>query len=212
MQPIINPTASRRRAIKAADLLKQWHEGVTGLVAYAADAYTISPVTTEDTATIQNLLPNLSPDIMPYQGANAVKGVKMAIQMMKDAGLNEGAIVLITDDIDQQEHDGIEQLIKGSHWHLAILGMGSLLVPQFLSKNGSLLQTTQGQTVIAKSGFDAMEIALAQVVDGTFISVQLTNQDVTTILRATKPGAFSTSSTLSKTNNKSKIVSTTATG
>ncbi len=56
----IKPNRLTQARYKAHDLLEKWKEGSTGLVAYAADAYTISPLTT-DTHTILNLLPNLSP-------------------------------------------------------------------------------------------------------------------------------------------------------
>jgi Ca-activated chloride channel family protein len=165
-------------------LLKRWKEGVTGLVAYAGDAYTISPMTT-DTATILNLLPNLSPEIMPYQGADAARGVKQAIQMMKDAGLHQGAIILITDELDANERQEIADLLSGTHWQLAILGMGSRSGAPIPTENGALLKTAQGQTVIAKANFSDMK-SLAQSVHGTFISVQLNNQDVDTLVDATQ--------------------------
>lgn len=60
------PNRLTQARYKALDLLKGWQEGSTGLVAYAADAYVVSPLTS-DSATLANLLPNLSPDIMPYQ-------------------------------------------------------------------------------------------------------------------------------------------------
>ncbi|SIO96860.1 VWA domain-containing protein [Vibrio spartinae] len=169
---------------KAVDLLKHWKEGVTGLVAYAGDAYTISPMTT-DTATILNLLPNLTPEIMPYQGADAARGVKQAIQMMKNAGLHQGAIILITDELDANERQEITDLLSGTRWQLAILGMGSRSGAPIPTENGALLKTTQGQTVIAKANFNEMK-SLAQSVHGTFISVQLNNQDVETLVDATQ--------------------------
>ena len=118
----IKPNRLTQAKYKASDLLKQWQEGSTGLIAYAVDAYTISPMTS-DTHTILNLIPNLSPDLMPFKGANAAIAVEQAISMMKNTGLSQGDLVL-TDDIDDQA-DNIETLLKGTKWRLTILGVGS---------------------------------------------------------------------------------------
>lgn len=66
----IKPNRLTQARYKALDLLSLWKEGLTGMVAYAGDAYTISPLTS-DINTIKSQVPNLSPDIMPYQGSNA---------------------------------------------------------------------------------------------------------------------------------------------
>lgn len=79
----IKPNRLTQARYKVTDLLKHWQEGSTGLVAYAGDAYIVSPLT-RDTSTIANLVPNLSPDIMPYPGANAAKGIEIAIEMMQN--------------------------------------------------------------------------------------------------------------------------------
>ncbi|WP_346763725.1 VWA domain-containing protein [Vibrio sp. Hep-1b-8] len=81
----IKPNRLTQARFKATDLLSSWKEGSTGLVAYAGDAYQVSPMTS-DSKTIANLLPNLSPDLMPYPGADAAAGIKLAIEMMTNTG------------------------------------------------------------------------------------------------------------------------------
>lgn len=83
------PNRLTQARYKALDLLKGWQEGSTGLVAYAADAYVVSPLTS-DSATLANLLPNLSPDIMPYQGSDAAAAVSLAITMLQQSGHQQG--------------------------------------------------------------------------------------------------------------------------
>ena len=78
----IKPSRLAQIKYKAQDLLPLLNQGQTGLVAYAGDAYTLSPLTT-DSATLSNLVQNLSPEIMPIQGARADLGVKQAISIMK---------------------------------------------------------------------------------------------------------------------------------
>lgn len=176
---------------KASDLLKQWQEGYTGLVAYAGDAYTVSPMTS-DSATINALLPSLSPDIMPYPGADAARGVKKAIELLHNAGFASGSIILITDDLDKGEAKRIASLLDGSHWKLAILGMGTRVGAPIPLKDGSLLQNNNGQTVIAKADFDQMS-QLAGDVSGLFISLQADNRDINAIAAAEKSALISVS-------------------
>ena len=60
----VKPNRLTRARYKAIDLLKRINEGDVGLIAYAGDAFIISPLT-QDIKNIELLLPSLSPDIMP---------------------------------------------------------------------------------------------------------------------------------------------------
>ena len=63
----IKPSRLARARLKLFDFLKQRQEGQTALIAFAATAYTVSPLT-DDTDTIQSLVSSLTTDIMPTQG------------------------------------------------------------------------------------------------------------------------------------------------
>ncbi|MGB2078833.1 MAG: vWA domain-containing protein, partial [Vibrio sp.] len=73
----LTPNRLVQMRLKVLDLLPSFQEGVTGLVAYDLRAYTVSPLT-KDSKTLANLVPNLSPEIMPYrgQGSDASKGIE----------------------------------------------------------------------------------------------------------------------------------------
>lgn len=176
----IKPNRLTQARYKALDLLKGWTEGSTGLVAYAGDAYTVSPLTS-DSATIANLLPNLSPDIMPYQGANAASGVKLAIEMLRNAGMARGELILLTDDLDEQEQSDIENELSGTQFKLVMLGIGTASGAPITLSDGSLLKTDNGQTVVAKTNFETMQ-SLAKNVSGVFTPYQANGQDVARIL------------------------------
>ncbi|EED28243.1 TPR repeat-containing protein [Vibrio sp. 16] len=179
----IKPNRLTQARYKVTDLLSHWQEGSTGLVAYAGDAYMVSPMTS-DANTIANLVPNLSPELMPYPGANAASGIKLAIEMMQNTGLATGHIVLVTDDIDDTERNTIESLLSNSNWHLSILGIGSRAGAPIKLDNGSLMTLDNGQPVVAKSNFTNMQ-TLAFETGGQFVPVQVTNNDVLQIARST---------------------------
>ncbi|TMX33300.1 tetratricopeptide repeat protein, partial [Vibrio sp. Hep-1b-8] len=139
---------------------------------------------TSDSKTIANLLPNLSPDLMPYPGADAAAGIKLAIEMMTNTGLASGDIILITDDIDDLEQREISKQLAGTPWRLVILGVGTRSGAPIKLADGSLMTGSSGQPVVAKANFDNMR-ALASQLDGYFVPVQVTNSDVESIVLAT---------------------------
>ncbi|MCY9804624.1 VWA domain-containing protein, partial [Vibrio scophthalmi] len=179
----IQPNRLSQARYKAMDLLKQWREGSTGLVVYSADAYLVSPLT-NDTNTLISLIPSLSPAIMPYQGADAASGVKLAIDTLVNAGFAHGDIVLISDDLDNHETQAIDGLIQDSPWRLSILGVGSSTGAPIPLPNGSLLENNTGNTVVAKTDFGNMQQA-ARLGNGIFVSVQPDNSDINAIATMT---------------------------
>jgi len=179
----IKPNRLTQARYKVTDLLAQWKDGSTGLVAYAGDAYIVSPMTS-DTNTIANLVPNLSPELMPYPGADAAKGVQLAIEMMQNTGLATGDIVLVADDIDDAERSNIDSLLSGTNWRLTILGVGSRSGAPIKLSDGTLMTLSSGQPVVAKSNFNNMK-SLASRVNGQFVPIQLTSSDVENIAQLT---------------------------
>jgi Ca-activated chloride channel family protein len=92
----LRPDRLTRARFRLADLLSETQEGQTGLVAYAGDAYVVSPLTT-DTHTIANLLPALRPDVMPVGGSRADLALGMAVTLLERAGFSRGQVLLVSD-------------------------------------------------------------------------------------------------------------------
>ncbi len=179
----LTPNRLTQARFKATDLLNGWNEGYTGLVAYAGDAYTVSPLT-NDTATILSILPNLSPDLMPYPGANAAKGVEQAIAMLQNAQMGSGDIIVIADDLDDREKSDIEEILSGTPWKLSILAIGTRSGAPIQLPDGKLLRDNTGNTVIAQSNFSNMQ-KLARATSGMFRAAVPDNSDVDAILART---------------------------
>ncbi len=94
-----------------ADILQQRKDGLTALVAYAGDAFTVTPLT-NDTDTIANQLNALTTDIMPSQGSNTQAALKQAVELLQQAGQTQGAILLISDGIFNNQLNIFEFLEK----------------------------------------------------------------------------------------------------
>ncbi len=98
----LRPDRLTRARFRLADVLDSTEEGQTGLVAYAGDAYTVSPLTS-DTNTIANMLPALRPDIIPVAGSRADLALDMAASLLERSGYSRGEILLVTDSADSRD-------------------------------------------------------------------------------------------------------------
>ncbi|MGO2509074.1 MAG: VWA domain-containing protein [Vibrio hibernica] len=176
----ITPNRLTQARYKVLDLLPALNEGTTGLVAYSADGYMISPLTS-DSKTLANLIPNLSPEIMPTHGSNAAAGVKKAIDMLTQAGHLQGDIILISDDMRSEESKNIEQLLKGTDWRLSVMSVGTRQGAPIKLPSGDML-TNNGTTVVAKTNIKALQ-ALATIGNGIYTPLRTDDGDIQALVQ-----------------------------
>ena len=182
----VKPNRLTQEKYKAKDLLPYWKEGMTGLVAYGADSYLVSPLT-EDSQTLNNLITNLSPEIMPYQGkgSNLLAAIEQSIEMMTKSGHQQGDIIVLTDGISNQQLDKVMNRVKGTKWRISLLGIGTKNGAPIELPSGQLLTDSSGKTVVATLDSDPL-VTLAQATNGVAQLIQSDNSDIETIARLTK--------------------------
>lgn len=95
----VAPSRLKLAQFKIRDLLAQRKEGQTALLVYAGDAFSVTPLT-DDTATLASQLNALEPGIMPVQGSRPEKALALADQLLSQAGIRGGDILLIGDALD----------------------------------------------------------------------------------------------------------------
>ncbi|KLV05070.1 hypothetical protein ABT56_12760, partial [Photobacterium aquae] len=177
------PNRLSQARYKALDLLPGWQEGSTGLVAYAGDGYTISPLT-KDAQTLANLIPHLSPEIMPIAGSNAAAGIKEAIDLLKQAGFQQGDIIMITDGLSESESAASLSLLKANPYRLSVLAVGSTQGAPIQLPDGHLLTNDTGNTVISKLDINTIT-PLVKATNGIFVQADTSNHDVEKLIAAT---------------------------
>ena len=118
------PNRLSRVKYKLTDLLKQHPEYATGMVAYAGSAHTISPIS-EDNQTLLNLLPSLSPVMMPNYGANPLLGFEQAAKLLKGSNITQGHILWVTDDIESQEINLIADWVSNQSVSMTVMTVGT---------------------------------------------------------------------------------------
>jgi Ca-activated chloride channel family protein len=174
------PNRLTRARYKAIDLLNGLKEGDIGLIAYAGDAFIISPLT-EDGNNIKLLLPSLSPDIMPEPGSNPLAALIMADKMLRNAGHPQGDVYWFTDGVDQEDIHDINQWSKNHPHQLNILGVGTTAGAPIKLPNGELLKDSSGAIVIPRLSAGILR-TLAQNGRGVYQTIRHDNKDIEALI------------------------------
>lgn len=176
----IKPSRLIRARYKIADILKQRKDGQTALLVYAGDAFTVTPLT-DDTETIDSQLSALTTDIMPSEGNNTEVVLERAVDLFKQAGLQKGQILLVTDGVNVDETLPAVKALDG--YTLSILGVGTADGAPIALPEGGFLKDKQGTIVIPK--LDAGDLArLAQAGKGVYQTITANDADIQTLLSA----------------------------
>ncbi|MBY6186052.1 VWA domain-containing protein [Marinobacter hydrocarbonoclasticus] len=176
------PNRLTQARFKATDLLRQAKEGEMALVAYAGDAFTLSPLT-EDRATLLNLLPALSPEIMPVRGSNLPAALKQADQLLRDAGYQQGEILLLADDLPPEYAEAALEFAAREPWQIQILALGSEDGSPMKRPSGELIRDLDGAVALVRTHFDLLA-QLAQESGGHLVRYRADSSDVTALLKA----------------------------
>ena len=170
------PNRLTQAKFRATDLLRGLKEGETGLIAFAGDAFTISPLT-RDTGTLLNLLPTLSPEIMPVLGSNLAAALTQAKNLLAQGGHLRGDIIVMTDGITPKQFDEANSALSGSQYRLAIMGFGSPQGAPIRLPDGQLQRDSSNEVVVAKTDFGLLQ-KLADNHSGTMIPNRADGEDL----------------------------------
>lgn len=171
----VKPSRLIRSRLKLLDLLKQRKEGQTALVAFAATAYTVSPLT-DDTDTIQSLVSSLAPEIMPVQGSRTDLAVAKALELFQNAGIKKGDILLMTDGVNNKSQ-GYLQNLDLNNYRLSVLAVGTEQGAPIAVQSGGFVKDQQGSIVIAKTELAKLQ-DLASTYGGVFQAMSLEDTDL----------------------------------
>ncbi len=170
----IKPSRLIMARYKIADILKQRKDGQTALLVYAGDAFTVTPLT-DDTETIDSQLSALNTDIMPSQGSNAALALEKAVQLFKQAGLQKGQILLVTDGVDGDKTLAAVKALD--HYQLSVLGVGTDNGAPIALPEGGFVKDQLGNIVVPK--LNVGELAeLAQAGKGVYQTLTANDTDI----------------------------------
>lgn len=174
----INPSRLIRARYKIADILQLRKDGLTALIAYAGDAFTVTPLTS-DNATISNQLNALTTDIMPSDGSNTLAALKQAVELLQQGGQTQGSILLIADGINANAMAQAKSIL--GNYKLSILGIGTAEGAPIKLTSGGFLKDEQGNIVVPK--LDSSQLAsLAQIGDGIYQTISSDDGDIQNLI------------------------------
>ncbi|UZK03286.1 VWA domain-containing protein [Venatoribacter cucullus] len=146
----VRPSRLVKAQLKVTDIVRARRDGLTALVVYAADAYKVVPLT-DDTRTIESLLPSLSPGMMPAPGSRPEKAIRLAQEMTHSAGLHQADLLLLTDGLQEQDVARIKTALQPG-FRLRLLTLGTTDGAPIPLPGGGFLHDNNGQIVMP--GFD----------------------------------------------------------
>jgi Ca-activated chloride channel family protein len=172
----VSPNRLTRAKYKAIDLVKAIAEGETGLVAYAGDAFTISPLSS-DAQNLTTLIPSLSPEIMPVEGSEPYLGLASAINLLRNAGYQQGEIFWITDGIENSQVAEVSKLLENSPYRLSVLGIGTSDGAPIQLLSGDFLKDKSGAVVVPRLRASNLK-GLARKGGGRYIEMRTDDSDI----------------------------------
>jgi Ca-activated chloride channel family protein len=171
----ISPDRLTRMKYKAIDLVRAGLDGDTGLIAYADDAFIISPLTA-DNKNLMNLIPSLSPEIMPAAGSEPLLALQLADELLRNAGYPQGDIYWLTDGITSRDLNPLSSYLRSIEHRVSVLAVGTEEGAAIRDSSGKLLKENN-QVIIAKTYPSRLE-DLASITGGAFSSVTADNRDI----------------------------------
>jgi len=177
----ISPSRLERAKYKLTDILRQRREGQTALVVYAAEPYVVTPLT-NDVATIEAQLPALRTGIMPSQGSAGGSAVAKGIELLRQAGMASGELLLVTDGLQLAELDRAKKLIANSNARLSVFGVGTSEGAPIPDRSGGFITDAGGNIVVEPLRSSPLQ-ELARVGRGIYQSIRNDDQDVEVFLR-----------------------------
>jgi Ca-activated chloride channel family protein len=177
----VQPSRIRRARQKILDLLELRVEGVTGLVVFAGDAHVVTPLT-DDARTIANLMPALSPNIMPLPGANATSGIEAAANLLITAGAQGGQILLMTDGLPGFDTVRAKDALESSGAALAVMAIGTKAGAPIPLPNGGFLKDDASEIVIPTLDRRAID-QIASTLNAPVEQISLDERDIKSLTR-----------------------------
>ena len=176
----IKPSRLSRAHFKINDILKQRKEGQTALIVYAADAFTVSPLT-DDADTIAAQVPALDTSIMPAQGSRLDKALEKAAELFTNAGHSKGDIIIISDSTDNRAINKARKL-KDMGYTSSVLAIGTADGAPINANGGGFVKDKSGAIVVPKLDLSSMR-KLALSGGGLFSQFSAGDNDINTLLK-----------------------------
>lgn len=152
----LKPNRLTRAKYKIRDLINAVHNTQMGLVVFTQEAFTASPLS-QDANTLNALLDELSPDMMPVPGSNSGQGLTEGYKLLQQAAVNGGNLLLITASNPTAGSIAAAEMIAQAGAHLSVLAM--------LENNAANQATIASLQQLARTGNGTFYLFTADATD-----------------------------------------------
>jgi len=172
----IKPSRLQRAIYKINDLLNQRNEGQTALLVFSDEPYIVTPLT-DDTATIKSLLPALETSIMPSTGHEVNKAIIKASELLSQAGISDGSILLVTSALTYQDMENSIESANQKGIKISVLGVGGEEAVPIPKKGGGFVKDAKGALIITTLAKEHLN-RLATSTHGLYKTMSIDDSDI----------------------------------
>ncbi len=176
----ISPSRLTRARLKILDLLDRREGGQTALVVYSANAFTVTPLTS-DTDTIAALVNSLSTDIMPSRGSYPPAAIEKGRQLLEQAEVPVGEVLLVTDGGTSPAAERYARELRTAGYTLSILGVGTPEGAPIPRASGGFVTDQRGRIALPELEESGLR-TLARAGGGRYARLAPTNADLDFLL------------------------------
>ncbi|MDZ7644973.1 MAG: VWA domain-containing protein [Woeseiaceae bacterium] len=176
----LSPDRLTRARLKILDILERRATGQTALVVYSANAFTVTPLTT-DTDTVAALVNSLGTDIMPSRGSYPAAAITKSQQLLEQAGVRDGDVLLIADGGTSTEAEAAANALRDAGYTLSVLGVGTPDGAPIPRAGGGFVTDRFGRMAVPRLETDAL-MRLADAGGGRFSVVTTDDSDIARVL------------------------------
>ncbi|MBL8262609.1 MAG: tetratricopeptide repeat protein [Xanthomonadaceae bacterium] len=147
------PSRLLQMRAKLTRILRERGGGQIALVAYADDAFIVSPLT-DDAANIELFVDSLAPDVMPDDGQRSDRAIRESVLLLERAGFSKGDILLMTHRADGSARSAAGEARKAG-FRVSALGLGSAAGGTYVDRRGRRQDTrleSDGLRAVADAG------------------------------------------------------------
>jgi Ca-activated chloride channel family protein len=153
----VTPDRVTRARFAIDDLLGAAHDARVGLIAFAGEAHTVVPLTS-DVATVRGLLPSLSPALMPESGDALGPALDQAGRLLRQSGSRHAEVIVFTDgSADTAAALDAAHQLTAQGATVEIVGIGTADGAPLKDAKGEFVHDAQGRSVLARLPVDELQ-------------------------------------------------------
>ncbi|WP_371168867.1 VWA domain-containing protein [Aliiroseovarius sp. 2305UL8-7] len=178
----LTPTRLKRSVHKLRDVLGRTQGDERGLVIYSDAPFVAAPLTS-DPKVIEQMLPELSTNLMPVLGNRLDLAITEAQDMLARAGATRGEIIVMADNAGDDADASIAaaRAAYRAGYSVSVLGAGTEEGATLQTSDGRAIASHSGETLVTKLSKSELQ-DIAQAGGGVFSMVTPGNADLDRIL------------------------------